>query len=34
MKGLKDKLQTVANAEMRLKLALQELEDAYDVIVD
>lgn len=33
MKGLKDKLQTVANAEMRLKLALQELEDVYDAIV-
>ena len=33
MKGLKDKLGQVANAEMRLKLALQELDADYDVIV-
>lgn len=33
MKGLKDKLGQVANAEMRLKLALQELDRDYDVIV-
>lgn len=33
MKGLKDKLGQVANAEMRLKLALQELDREYEVIV-
>jgi chromosome partitioning protein len=33
MKGLKDKLGQVANAEMRLKLALQELDHDYDVIL-
>ena len=33
MKGLKDKLGRVANAEMRLKLALEELATPYDAIV-
>jgi chromosome partitioning protein len=33
MKGLKDKLGQVANAEMRLKLALEELTPSYDVII-
>lgn len=33
MKGLKDALGRVANAEMRLNLALESIEDDYDIVV-